>query len=232
MRARRQFSEPQVTSGRLPRFFVGPVMRVKAKICGITRATDARAAVDAGCDALGFNFHRGSPRYVSPACARDIVATVPPFVTCVGLFVDALPDEARRVAIEVGVTLLQFHGEESDEACAAAGFPFIKAIRMSDAVDFDDVVARYPRASALLLDAAVPGRLGGTGVTFDWSMWPRDVATPLILAGGLDPRNVAEAIAQTRPYAVDVTSGVEGDTKGQKDSLKLADFMREVRRAQ
>jgi phosphoribosylanthranilate isomerase len=207
-------------------------MRVKAKICGITRAADARAAVDAGCDALGFNFHRDSPRYVTPACARDIVATVPPFVTCVGLFVDVGPDEARRIAADVGVTVLQFHGEESDEMCAAAGFPYIKAIRMSKDVSFDEVAAQYPRASAFQLDAAVPGQRGGTGTTFDWSLWPRNAAKPLILAGGLDPSNVAEAIVRTRPYAVDVSSGVEGATKGRKDPLKVAEFMREVRRAQ
>jgi phosphoribosylanthranilate isomerase len=207
-------------------------MRVKAKICGITRAADARAAVEAGCDALGFNFHRGSPRYVTPASAKDIVATVPPFVTCIGLFVDTAPDEARRIATEVGVTILQFHGDEPDDVCAAAGFPYIKAIRMSSDTNFDCVEAQYPRASALMLDAAKPGLHGGTGTTFDWSMWPRRAGKPLILAGGLTPNNVAEAIALTRPYAVDVASGVEGDVKGRKDAQKIADFMREVRRAQ
>jgi phosphoribosylanthranilate isomerase len=232
MRAPRQFSEPRETSGRLPRFFVGLVMRVKAKICGITRAVDARAAVDAGCDALGFNFHPRSPRYVAPECAKEIIATVPPFVTCIGLFVDIAPDEGRRIAVDVGVTLLQFHGDESDEACAAAGFPFIKAINVSNDANLETLVARYPRASALLLDAAAPGLHGGSGTTFDWSRWPRAAGKPLVLAGGLTPDNVAEAIARTHPYAVDVTSGVEGDTKGHKDPRKLTAFMQEVRRAQ
>jgi phosphoribosylanthranilate isomerase len=128
--------------------------------------------------------------------------------------------------------LLQFHGDESDEQCATAGMPFIKAIRMGTDVDMTTVVARYPRAAALMLDASAPGQLGGTGTTFDWAMWPRDIAKPLILAGGLTPNNVAEAIARTRPYAVDAASGVEGDVKGEKDPLKLTAFMQEVRRAQ
>jgi len=206
-------------------------MRVRAKICGITRAADARAAVDAGCDALGFNFYRGSPRFVTPSQARQIIASLPPFVTCVGLFVDPTPDEARRVATEVGVGVLQFHGDESDECCAAAGFPFIKAVNISNAEDVARLAGRYPRATALLLDAAVPNLRGGTGATFDWAMWPRDFAQPLILSGGLTADNVAEAIARTHPYAVDVSSGVEGATKGQKDPAKLNAFMREVRRA-
>jgi len=206
-------------------------MRVRAKICGITRVVDARAAVDAGCDALGFNFHRDSPRFVTPAHAKEIVASIPPFVTCVGLFVDTTPDEARRAAIEAGVDVLQFHGDESDDRCAAAGFPFIKAVNVSNASDVDALAGRYPHAAAVLLDAAAPGARGGSGTTFDWSLWPRSFTQPLILAGGLTPANVADAIARTRPYAVDVCSGVEGETKGRKDPAKLIAFMREVRRA-
>ncbi|HTO56236.1 MAG TPA: phosphoribosylanthranilate isomerase [Pseudomonadales bacterium] len=207
-------------------------MRVRAKICGITRAVDARAAIDAGCDALGFNFYRASPRYVEPARAKDIVAGLPPFVASVGLFVNADTDVVRRIAGDVGIDVLQFHGDETDDACTAAGFPFIKAIRVSDDVDVERTMRLYPNAAALMLDAAVPGIQGGTGEVFDWSKWPREAGKPLILAGGLTPDNVAEAIARMRPYAVDVSSGVEGSTKGEKDPDKITAFMREVRRAQ
>ena len=206
-------------------------MRVRAKICGITRAADARAAVDAGCDALGFNFYRGSPRFVTPAQAKEIVVTVPPFVTCVGVFVDATPDEARRDATQAGVGVLQFHGDETDERCRAAGFPFIKAVNVATASDVAGLPGRFPHAMALLLDTGAASARGGTGTTFDWSIWPRSFAQPLILAGGLTANNVAEAIARTHPYAVDVASGVEGAKKGEKDSAKLVAFMREVRRA-
>ena len=207
-------------------------MRVRAKICGITRAVDARAAIDAGCDALGFNFYRASPRYVEPARAKDIVAGLPPFVASVGLFVNADTDVVRRIAGDVGIDVLQFHGDETDDACTAAGFPFIKVIRVSDDVDVERTMRLYPNAAALMLDAAVAGIQGGTGKAFDWSKWPREAGKPLILAGGLTPDNVAEAIARMRPYAVDVSSGVEGPTKGEKDPNKIAAFMREVRRVQ
>jgi len=129
-------------------------MRVRAKICGITRAVDARAAIDAGCDALGFNFYRASPRYVEPARAKDIVAGLPPFVASVGLFVNADTDVVRRIAGDVGIDVLQFHGDETDDACTAAGFPFIKVIRVSDDVDVERTMRLYPNAAALMLDAA------------------------------------------------------------------------------
>ncbi|HET6473034.1 MAG TPA: phosphoribosylanthranilate isomerase [Pseudomonadales bacterium] len=206
-------------------------MRVRAKICGITRATDARAAIDAGCDALGFNFYRASPRYVEPARAKDIIAALPPFVASVGLFVNAATEVVRRIADDAGIDLLQFHGDETDDTCKAAGLPFIKVIRVSDDVDVERTLRLYPHAAALMLDAAVPGIQGGTGRAFDWSKWPREADKPLILAGGLTPDNVAEAIARMRPYAVDVSSGVEGTTKGEKDPNKIAAFMQEVRRA-
>jgi phosphoribosylanthranilate isomerase len=207
-------------------------MRVRAKICGITRLVDAQAAIMAGCDALGFNFHPASPRFVSPENARAIIAAIPPFVTCVGLFVDAQTARVREMAAASGVGLLQFHGDESDSDCAAAGYPFIKVVPVSGPIDAMELERRFPRASALLFDSVAAGRTGGTGKTFDWAWWPRTSSKPLILAGGLNPNNVAEAIAHTRPFAVDVSSGVEGALKGTKDAEKLNQFMTEVQRAQ
>jgi phosphoribosylanthranilate isomerase len=207
-------------------------MRVRAKICGITRLVDAQAAIAAGCDALGFNFHPASPRFVSSENARAIIAAIPPFVTCVGLFVDAQTARVREMAAASGVGLLQFHGDESDSDCAAAGYPFIKVVPVSGPIDAMELERRFPRASALLFDSVAAGRTGGTGKTFDWAWWPRTSSKPLILAGGLNPNNVAEAIARTRPFAVDVSSGVEGAVKGTKDAEKLNQFMTEVQRAQ
>ncbi len=207
-------------------------MRVRAKICGITRLIDAELAVAAGCDALGFNFHRASPRYVSPERARTIIAGVPPFVTCVGLFVDESVSSVQAAATISGVGLLQFNGNETDTECASIELPFIKAIRVSGLIDVLALERRYPNARALLFDASVPGQAGGTGKTFDWSWWPDASSKPLILAGGLTQFNVAEAIERTRPFAVDVSSGVEAAVKGAKDPSKLKQFMIEVQRAQ
>ncbi len=207
-------------------------MRVRAKICGITRLADAEAAVRAGCDALGFNFYKPSPRYVTPQQARAIVAALPPFVSCVGLFVDADSVEVQDVASVAGVDLLQFNGDETDADCAAAGLPFIKAIRVSGPIDVASLERRYPRAKALLFDSGTASQPGGTGATFDWSWWPERSSMPLILAGGLNPNNVAEGIRRTRPYAVDVSSGVEGAVKGSKDIEKISQFMTEVQGAQ
>jgi phosphoribosylanthranilate isomerase len=207
-------------------------MRVRAKICGITRLEDAQQAVASGADALGFNFHRPSPRYISPERAMAIVAVMPPFVTCVGLFVDAPIDEVREAAATAGVVLLQFQGDESDAQCAGAGYPYVKAIRVSGPIEVSELERRYPRARALLFDTWKVGHAGGTGDSFDWSWWPRASSKPLILAGGLTPDNVGDAIARTRPFAVDVCTGVEGSTKGIKDSEKLERFMFEVQRAE
>ncbi len=206
-------------------------MRVRAKICGITRLADAQAAVAAGCDALGFNFYEPSPRFVAPEQAGAIIAALPPFVTCVGLFVDANTDEVRRIASIAGVGMLQFNGEETDSDCAAAGYPFIKSVRVSGPIDADALVQLYPRATALLLDSGTAAVPGGTGKTFDWSWWPNASPIPLILAGGLTSNNVAEGIRRTRPFAVDVSSGVEGAQKGAKDAEKIRQFMIEVQRA-
>ncbi len=206
-------------------------MRIRAKICGITRLADARAAVAAGCDALGFNFYESSPRYLDPEQAKAIIAAVPPFVACVGLFVDATAEQVRRIASITGVNMLQFSGDETDADCAAAGYAFIKAVRVSGPIDAVALAQCYPRATALLLDSGTANQPGGTGVTFDWSWWPSASPVPLILAGGLTPDNVAEGIRRTRPYAVDVASGVEGAQKGVKDAEKIRQFMTEVQRA-
>ncbi len=206
-------------------------MRVKVKICGITCRADADAAVRAGCDALGFNFHPSSPRYVSPEQAKSIITTLPPFVTAVGLFVDVDPRQVRAAALASGIALVQFHGDESDAACAAAGLPYIKAIRMAAVEAAADLERRFPGAAGYLLDAWTAEREGGTGVSFDWSWWPATSAKPLILAGGLTPANVGEAIRRTRPFAVDVSTGVEGASKGVKDAAKIEQFMLEVQRA-
>ncbi len=207
-------------------------MRVRAKICGITRLADAQLAVEAGCDALGFNFFRASRRYISPEQARTIIASVPPFVTCVGLFVNDPIDYVREAAATSGVGVVQFHGDESDAVCASSGLPFIKTIRISGPIDARALERCYPSARALLFDANVAGEAGGTGKTFDWSWWPNASSTPLVLAGGLTQTNVAQAIERTRPFAVDVCTGVEGRVKGAKDPLKLKNFMIEVQRAQ
>jgi phosphoribosylanthranilate isomerase len=202
-------------------------MRVRAKICGITRAADAEAAVAAGADALGFNFCRASPRWVEPALAREIIRRLPPFVTTVGVFVDETNERVRGTVAATGVQMVQFHGLESDELCAAAGVPFIKALRVDGPIDGERVARQYRRAAALLLDNGG----GGSGRSFDWSWWPCRCDVPLILAGGLCADNVATAIARTRPFAVDVASGVEGDSKGHKDPDKMQRFMQEVQRA-
>jgi phosphoribosylanthranilate isomerase len=206
-------------------------MRVRVKICGITRASDAAAAVAAGADALGFNFYRASPRYVAPPQARAIIASLPPFVVPVGLFVDQAGSEVREAAGVSGVRLLQFHGDETDSECVAAAIPFIKVIHVSGPVDGAALVSQYPNAGAFLLDTLASGTHGGSGQVFDWSWWPAACDRPLILAGGLHPRNVAAAIARTHPYAVDVSSGVEGASKGVKEPEKIKQFLDEVQRA-
>ncbi len=186
----------------------------------------------AGCDALGFNFHPASPRYVLPEQARSIIAALPPLVTTVGLFVDAPVQTSRDIASVAGVGLLQFHGDETDEECVAVGLPYIKALRVAEPIGAPEIERRFPRASAILLDCWEPDRHGGTGRSWDWALWPRGCSKPLILAGGLSAANVADAIARTRPFAVDVASGVEGDVAGWKDPEKLRNFMSEVQRAQ
>lgn len=200
-------------------------MRTRVKICGITRPEDARAAAAAGADAIGLVFVDASPRRLDPERARAIVAVLPPFLKVVGLFVDAPPAQVRAVLGAVPLDLIQFHGRETPEFCRAFGRPYLKALRMGPGVDVAAEAGRYPDAAGLLLDSFHPQLAGGTGETFDWSRVPRDLGRPLVLAGGLTPENVAAAVAAVRPYAVDVSSGVES-AKGIKDAAKVAAFVR------
>ncbi|MDH1056164.1 phosphoribosylanthranilate isomerase [Aquipseudomonas alcaligenes] len=201
---------------------------VRVKICGITRVEDALAAAAAGADAIGLVFYAKSPRAVDVEQARAILAALPPFVTTVGLFVDAERSELERILASVPLDLLQFHGDESVQQCEAFGRPYIKALRVKAGDDIAAQVARYPSAQGILLDAYVEGVPGGTGEAFDWSLIPQALSKPLILAGGLRPDNVAEAVSRVRPYAVDVSGGVEA-SKGVKDVEKVGAFIRAAR---
>ncbi|MBZ4200713.1 MAG: phosphoribosylanthranilate isomerase [Methylotenera sp.] len=209
-------------------------MRTRVKICGITRAEDALAAVTAGADAIGLVFYADSPRNLSLAQAAEISRQVPAFVSIVGLFVDAAPDFIRSVLAAVPLDVLQFHGEETPEQCANYGLPFIKAIRVKPQTNLLQCVKDFSTAKALLLDTYTPGVAGGTGHAFDWNLIPSAMTTDrpsglpvLILAGGLTTDNVASAIKQIRPYAVDVSGGVES-AKGIKDAAKITGFMQAV----
>jgi len=205
-------------------------MRTRVKICGITRVEDALAAARAGADAIGLVFYAESPRAVTAARAREIVAALPPFVTSVGLFVNAGADAVHAVLETVPLDLLQFHGDEGPEQCRAFGRPYLKALRMREGIALDDELARYGDAAGILLDAFDPAAYGGTGEAFDWSLIPADLARPLVLAGGLDPGNVAEAVRRVRPWAVDVSSGVEA-AKGIKDADRITAFCRALAEA-
>jgi phosphoribosylanthranilate isomerase len=205
-------------------------MRTRIKICGITRPEDARAAARLGVDAIGLVFYAPSPRAVTVAQARAVMAALPPFVTVVGLFVDAAPEHVRETLAAIPLDLLQFHGDESPDYCTQFGSPWLKAVRMKEGVDVAVEAERFRAARGLLLDAYRPGVPGGTGERFEWSRVPRDMSMPLILAGGLTPNNVTDAVAQVRPYAVDVSGGVEA-AKGIKDFEKMAAFVAAVREA-
>ncbi|GMQ91353.1 MAG: phosphoribosylanthranilate isomerase [Gammaproteobacteria bacterium] len=204
-------------------------MRTRVKICGITRSEDALAAARLGADAIGLVFYADSPRVVDATQAAEICASLPPFVSRVGLFVNADAEEVRGVMSDLPLDILQFHGEESAEFCRQFGRPYIKALRMHEQQDIHDAAAVYNDVAALLLDAYVADQLGGTGQTFDWERIPSDLSKPVVLAGGLRPDNVAEAISSVRPFAVDVSSGVEQDP-GIKDIEKMAIFIKEVNR--
>ena len=203
--------------------------RTRVKICGVTTPTDARMAADAGADAVGINFHPPSPRSVGPLMAAEIVAALPPFVAAIGVFVDPDADRVRRVLDRTRLDGLQFSGGESSEFCRAFGIPYIKVAGMETGFDFVAFECRYPDAQAILLDTYDPNLAGGTGRSFDWSIWPSSDRR-LILAGGLRPDNVAAAIAATRPYAVDVASGVEGEAMGRKDAELVGRFVAEAGR--
>jgi phosphoribosylanthranilate isomerase len=199
----------------------------RIKICGITRVQDALAAAASGADALGLVFYKESSRHVALQQGASVAAAIPPFVTLVGLFVNPSAEEVRNVLQQVPLDVLQFHGEEAPEFCAQFGRPYLKAVRVKAGVDLVQCAARYKGAQGLLLDAYVEGAHGGTGESFDWTLIPRALPLPLILSGGLHAGNVAAAIAQIHPYAVDVSSGVEA-SKGIKDVAKIAAFINEV----
>ncbi len=201
----------------------------RIKICGITQSDHARAAAAAGADAIGLVFHRPSARSVDPETARAIVATLPPFVVAVGLFLDAEAVWVDDVVRHVPLGLLQFHGAESGEYCRSFGRPYIKSIGMAAEVDWDAVARAYDDAQGLLVDSHTPGASGGTGEVFDWTHLPHTRSFRLILAGGLTPANVANAVEQVQPDAVDVSSGVESG-KGHKDESLIRRFTEEVRR--
>ncbi len=202
--------------------------RTRVKICGLTRESDLAAAVAVGADAIGFVFYAPSPRAVDPEQARALVAVLPPLVTSVGLFVDAEPDFVRSVLACVPLAMLQFHGEEPPAYCDAFHRPWIKAIRMRPETDLRALTRRYRDVRGLLLDTYDPAVAGGTGRRFDWDLVPGWLAPRIILAGGLNPGNVAEAIRRVGPYAVDVSGGIES-AKGVKDHAKLEAFLRGVR---
>lgn len=203
--------------------------RTRIKICGLTREVDVVAAVEAGADAVGFVFYEKSPRHVSPARAAELARALPPFVQPVGLFVNAQPDEVARACDALPHLLLQFHGDETPADCEAPGRPYLRAARMAPGFDLLDFAARFSSAQALLLDAHVEG-YGGGGKVFDWSLIPSGVPRPLVLSGGLHAANVIDGILEVRPWAVDVSSGVES-AKGIKDAEAIRQFCEAVREA-
>jgi phosphoribosylanthranilate isomerase len=199
-------------------------MAVRVKICGITRAEDLSAACKAGADALGFVFYAQSPRHLAIDQAAALVAQLPPFVQSVGLFVDAEPAFVESVLKAVPLDLLQFHGNETPEQCRRHGRPYLKAVRMRADTDLVKYCVDFQDARALLLDAYVPGVPGGTGERFDWDLIPAGLPKPVVLSGGLDPDNVGLAVDAVRPWAVDVSSGVEA-APGIKDADKVMAFI-------
>ncbi|AFO46349.1 phosphoribosylanthranilate isomerase [Pseudomonas alloputida] len=203
---------------------------VRSKICGITRIEDALAAAEAGADAIGFVFYAKSPRAVDVRQARAIIAELPPFVTTVGLFVNASRCELNEILEVVPLDLLQFHGDETPQDCEGYHRPWIKALRVRPGDDLEAACQLYAGARGILLDTYVPGVPGGTGEAFDWSLVPARLGKPIILAGGLSADNVGQAIARVKPYAVDVSGGVE-QAKGIKDAAKIEAFMRAVKQA-
>ena len=203
------------------------ITRTRVKICGITRVEDAVSAVSAGADAIGLVFYAPSPRAVSIAQAQQIVAAMPPFVSVVGLFVNAPQTEIESVLSKIRLDILQFHGDESAHECEQINLPYYKAIRVKADTNLLQYEAEFKSAKALLLDTFSEVAVGGTGQVFDWGLIPKNLTKPVILAGGLTAENVADAIKQVQPYAVDVSGGVEV-SKGIKDTMKIAAFMHAV----
>jgi len=204
-------------------------MRTRVKICGITRVEDAAAAARAGADAIGLVFYPASPRFLSLERGRELRDSLPPFVTPVALFVNPAPQEVRAVLERVRPAMLQFHGEEAPGFCAQFGLPYIKACRVKPGVDLLEYLRPFSAAAGWLLDSHVE-QYGGIGESFDWSLIPAERSRPLVLSGGLTRDNVREAIRRVRPWAVDVSSGVES-AKGIKDAARIAAFIAEARHA-
>ncbi|MCW8983539.1 MAG: phosphoribosylanthranilate isomerase [Gammaproteobacteria bacterium] len=204
--------------------------KTRIKICGITQPDHGVEAVQLGADAIGLVFYPPSPRFVTIEQAKSIVAALPPFVTIVGLFVNASKDEVNNVIDEVPLSLLQFHGDEDESYCHSFGMRYIKAVSMKEGIDLHQICHQFSSAAGILVDSYHPGMPGGTGEKFDWERIPKVLPKPLILAGGLDETNVKISILSVSPYAVDVSSGVEA-SKGIKDSVKMSQFIRGVTEA-
>lgn len=203
-------------------------MYTRCKICGIKTREAALAAVEAGADALGFVFYEKSPRAVTPEAVQAILSALPPFITTVGLFVNPEAAYVESVLARVRLNVLQFHGQERDDFCVQFGVPYVKALGVTAQFDLAEALKTYSGAAALLLDTFDPVLHGGTGRAFDWNHFPKGANFPLILAGGLTPDNVGEAIRQTRPYAVDVSGGVEHQ-RGEKSIELIKAFVRGVK---
>jgi phosphoribosylanthranilate isomerase len=204
-------------------------MRTRVKICGLTRVGDVEAAAQAGADAIGLVFYRPSPRFLHLDRARELRDAVPPFVASIALFVNPPAEQVRAVLARVRPSMLQFHGEETPEFCAQFGTPYVKACRVKPGVDLLEYLRPFSDAAGWLFDSHVE-EYGGVGEKFDWSLVPAGRSRPLILSGGLTVGNVGEAVRRVRPWAVDVSSGVES-AKGIKDAARIAAFITEVRNA-
>lgn len=202
-------------------------MRTRVKICGITSPDDAKFICDSGVDAIGLVFFEKSSRNVTAQQAAEICKVIPPFITVVGLFVNMPEDEVNKTLEVVPLDLLQFHGAESPEYCASFSLPYIKAVPMKGLTDFDAYADQYTDSKGFLVDSHAPGSVGGSGKTFDWARIPTNYAKPIILAGGLSPENITQAINTTNVYAVDVSSGVESSA-GKKDKVKVERFMQAI----
>ena len=203
--------------------------RTRTKICGLKHLDDAMLCAELGADSIGLNFHPPSPRFIDLDTAIKIRWALPPFVTVTALFLNETPEWLERVVESIQPDCLQFHGDETAETCEGFGLPYIKAIAMGSVDNAQAYAAKFSRAQGFLLDSNVAGRMGGSGDTFNWSKIPSSFGSPVVLAGGLNPGNVAEAVSQVRPWAVDVSSGVES-ARGVKDQNLIKQFFREVNR--
>tara|TARA_Y100001936_G_scaffold253640_1_gene319676 strand:+ start:11357 stop:11983 length:627 start_codon:yes stop_codon:yes gene_type:complete len=206
-------------------------MLIRVKVCGITRLEDALMAVRYGANAIGFIFWNKSDRFIEPNVARKIIKALPPFVCAVGVYVDASSEWVEETIDIAGLNLMQFHGNEAPTFCRQFSLPYIKAVRVNPGIDLLQYASQYSDSSGLLLDSYIEGIPGGSGCTFKWDLVPKNLPLPLILSGGLNPKNVCVAIKEVKPWAVDVSSGVEL-TRGIKDADKVAAFMKGVRNSE